>query len=166
MTTHSTREAWLNAAVSALKAEVFPASSNVPGNLRVSVGFPSRRGSAKSNQRIGECWSPKASADGHHEIFISPVTDDATRVLDILCHEMVHAAVGTECGHKGAFKALAVKIGLTGKMTAAVADAALYRDLRAKRITAKRFTLRAQVREYWEFGVPCGMVCKGYGINW
>ena len=39
-------------------------------------------------------------------------------MLDTLVHEMVHAIVGTECGHKGAFKHLARAVGLEGKLTA------------------------------------------------
>ena len=37
--------------------------------------------------------------------------------LDVLAHELVHAAVGVQHGHKAPFKRVAVAIGLTGKMT-------------------------------------------------
>jgi hypothetical protein len=42
-------------------------------------------------------------------------------VLATLVHELVHASVGTECGHKGPFRTLALALGLAGKMTATVA---------------------------------------------
>jgi hypothetical protein len=70
---------------------------------------------------IGECWSPKASRDGHAEIFISPLLDDATGPHGVgatLVHELVHATVGNECGHRGAFKRVAEAVGLEGPMTA------------------------------------------------
>jgi len=40
------------------------------------------------------------------------------RIAGVLAHEMVHAAVGVQHGHKGPFRSLALAIGLTGKMTA------------------------------------------------
>jgi hypothetical protein len=61
---------------------------------------------------IGQCWSPNCSADHATEIFISPYLGDGGQVAETLLHEMVHAAVGTECGHKGAFVETAKKLGL------------------------------------------------------
>jgi len=40
------------------------------------------------------------------------------RVLGVLGHEVTHAAVGLEAGHRGPFKQLALAIGLTGRMSA------------------------------------------------
>jgi hypothetical protein len=56
--------------------------------------------------------------DDHHEIIISPVLADPVRIAGVLTHELIHAAVGVKCGHKGPFRALALGIGLEGKMTA------------------------------------------------
>jgi hypothetical protein len=89
--------------------------ATIPDNVNVSCGFP---GGGSARKRIGECWSSTASKAGKFEIFISPVLDDAGIVLDVLVHEMVHAAVGTECGHTGAFRKVAKALGLEGKMTA------------------------------------------------
>ena len=122
-----TREQWLNRGVELLNAEVFtPADMGIAAHVRVSVGFPSGRGGR--NNAIGQCWSPSVSADQTIEMFISPSIDDPIRVLDILAHEMIHAIVGLECGHKGPFKRLANEIGLVGKMTATTAGD----DLKAK----------------------------------
>lgn len=120
---HNTREAWLGAAVEALRTRVdnardakgAPVGATVPGEIRVSVGFPSKA----VRKRIGECWH--ASADGKHAIFISPLLHDPVRILDVLLHELCHAALPKETGHKGAFKRLALAVGLTGKMTETVA---------------------------------------------
>ena len=49
---------------------------------------------------------------------ISLVLSDPMRVAGVLAHELVHATVGTQHGHKGPFTKLAKAIGLEGKMTA------------------------------------------------
>jgi hypothetical protein len=51
-------------------------------------------------------------------VLIRPDQSDPIVVAAILAHELVHAAVGLECGHKGAFRKVATRIGLEGKMTA------------------------------------------------
>jgi hypothetical protein len=119
-TKHTTREAWLVAAVEALGETVFaPANITLPA-VRVSVGWPGGRGS--KNNVIGQCWSTGAAKDKVANLFISPVLDDAARVLDVLAHELVHAVDDCQNGHKGPFATMAKAIGLTGKMTATVAS--------------------------------------------
>lgn len=130
MTTAADRQAWLDNATSALGAKFQAAGFAVPSNLRVGFGWPK---SGRGNHRIGECWGAQASGDNHHEIFISPslgIPSDATdadrvakssRIVDVLAHEITHAIVGVEAGHKAPFKHCATAIGLTGKMTATVA---------------------------------------------
>lgn len=115
-----TREQWLNRGVRQLNEKVFIPCGEKAENIKVSVGFPlgSR---AKKNSSIGQCWSDSASEGDNFEIFISPVLDDPIQVLDVLTHELIHAIVGTKEGHKGKFKTLALKVGLTGKMTETVA---------------------------------------------
>lgn len=122
-----TREQWLNAALPELQSRVFGSEYIIPEKVKVSCGFPKAGG--KSYKAIGQCWSPKASAESNHEIFISPTISESTRVLDILCHELVHAIVGTEAGHKGPFRKCAKAIGLTGKMTATTAGPELHQTL-------------------------------------
>ena len=39
------------------------------------------------------------------------------------------------------------------------------KELRAAGWTVKQWTLKAQTREYWNMGNPCGMVCTAYMIN-
>ena len=123
-----TREQWLNAATHALGAHFFPVAAGtkkdagkkmhvLPKKLQCSCGFP-----YKSKEAIGQCWSPSLSADGTTQVFVSPCQDEPVRVLDILLHELIHAAVGTNEGHKGEFKKVAVALGLRGKMTATRAE--------------------------------------------
>ena len=131
------REQWLNAAADKINTVVFAPHDVKAVEFRVSVGFPSGSRGAK-NSAIGQCWNPSTSAGNITEMFISPVLfnavsegDDNNGVLETLAHEMVHCIVGTECGHKGPFKRLAVKIGLVGKMTATQAGPELASQLRS-----------------------------------
>lgn len=118
MNTHSTREAWLAAFIAAASPVFRAKGYQVPANIRASVGFPS---TGRSGKRIGECWSDICSTDGTFEIFIHPSLDNPARVCDILTHEIVHAVVGLEAGHKKPFKQCATALGLVGKMTATIA---------------------------------------------
>lgn len=111
---HDTREGWFKAAIAELDKEFFDGRGyKLPKKLQCSCGFP--RGHAKA---IGQCWDPEVSADGTTHLFICPTQADPMRVLDILLHELIHAAVGIKEGHKGMFKKLAKEFGLEGKMTA------------------------------------------------
>lgn len=111
----ATREEWLNFVMDEVRPEFKALGATIPVKVRLSVGFCS---TGDRGKRIGECWSPIASSDKHAEIFIKPDQDDAMRVAGILVHELVHAAVGNEHGHKAPFKRVAVALGLEGKMTA------------------------------------------------
>lgn len=124
-----TREAWLERLVAALRPAFADLGYPLPERIRVSCGWPSRGGTARNRKAIGQAWSPKCSADGTHETFLSPVLGTAEDVGHVLVHELVHHAVGVEAGHKGPFRKLAVAIGLEGKMTATVAGEALRQRL-------------------------------------
>ena len=108
------RERWLQQATTALRP-VFEGNGHAIPDVSVSVGFP---GGGSARKRIGECWAPEACSDHRPAVFVSPVLEETQAVLATLVHELVHAAVGTQCGHKGPFKALATSLGLEGKMTA------------------------------------------------
>jgi hypothetical protein len=125
------RQDWLEEATVLLRGLFKEHGYEVPANVRVSFGWP--RGSHGKGRAIGQCWGSIASTDAHNEIFISPELGisakagpdqrdaGSRRILDVLAHELVHATVGVEAGHKGPFKQCAETIGLTGKMTATVA---------------------------------------------
>ena len=114
-----TREQYLHNSGERINALVFAPIGETATNVRYSIGFP---GGGSARKRIGECWSPDASGDQTIEIFISPVVvHDLLLMLATQVHEMVHAIVGNDCGHKGAFRKLALAAGLEGKMTATVA---------------------------------------------
>jgi len=115
------RQAWLEAATAALRKRFAAAGYTVPDAVRVSVGFP--KGSHGRAKAIGQCWGVQASADKHAEIFISPELSSGPRIMGVLAHELAHATVGVEAGHKGAFKQCAQAIGLDGPMTATTESA-------------------------------------------
>ncbi|QDH92424.1 SprT-like protease [Microbacterium phage Celaena] len=128
MSNHDTRESWLRQAVQSIKPLFEAAGYEVP-EVHVSVGWP--HGGRAST--IGQCFPGTASADSVGHVFISPVLSDPVRVLDVLTHELVHAINHRdgENGHGKPFKAIAVKVGLTGKMTATVAGEKLKAELEA-----------------------------------
>lgn len=120
MTKHTTREAWLRAAVELMTPMLEDQGTKMPAAWAVSVGFP-KRAFAK-NSAIGECWDPSVSSAKVSEMFISPALDEPVTVLATLLHEMIHAAVGLECKHAGAFARTARGVGLKGKLTATYAQ--------------------------------------------
>ncbi len=125
-----TREAWLQKAIEAMRPRFEQVGLPIPARIHVSVGFG---GAARAENKsiLAVCWATAASADKVNHIFISPVLDDTARVLDVLMHELIHAADDCKSGHKGAFAEAATRLGLTGKMTATVASI----DLAAEFIT-------------------------------
>lgn len=116
MTTN--RESWLENALELLRPLFASAGYPIPERLHVSVGFPSKMALSTKKQRIGECWTGRVSADGHPHIFISPVLNDPIVALGTLVHEIIHAAIGTDHGHKAPFVKAMKALGLEGKPTA------------------------------------------------
>lgn len=123
------RESWLESAVEELQAEFSQLHTAEP--VRVTCGFPSRSALGRRTRRIGECWDGTAAADNRAQLSITPLLADPVEVLAVLVHELVHAAVGCEHGHKAPFKRVATDVGLEGKMTATVAGEGLRQRLNA-----------------------------------
>lgn len=117
------RENWFNAALPLLKERVFmPEGLKVPDNVRIGVGTLSSRSGKSNSTNIGVCFPAERSESNTIEIFISPELDDSNRVLDVVCHELIHAIDGNQNGHKGPFRTMALAIGLEGKMTSTTAS--------------------------------------------
>jgi hypothetical protein len=115
---YRTREEWLVAALwKKLDAHFTAAGFEVPSNIKVTCGWPSRQATARKIRRIGECWDSTASADTQFEIFISPLIDDRIDVIAILLHEVIHATVGLAAGHRAPFSQAAKKLGLMSPWT-------------------------------------------------
>lgn len=112
------RESWLQSAMPYIDTLFTEAGHVVPSNIRVTCGFPSVRPLARKRKRIGECWDKTASKDGTFEIMLSPIIDEPILVLATLIHEVVHAVVGLEAGHKKPFIDVAKAVGLVKPWTA------------------------------------------------
>jgi hypothetical protein len=114
-----TREQWLGNFIAEIRPVFTGHKFPLPDKIRVTCGFPSKHARSAKKRRIGEHWSPKASGDGTHEIFISPVIDDPVEAIGVLVHELCHAATDGD-GHQGRFPAAAKALLLDGKPTATV----------------------------------------------
>jgi hypothetical protein len=110
---HSSREAWLRAAINELRPYFTKLGLHLPEKVRCSVAFTSQ---GKKGKVAGECWHACASDDGHHEIIIRADFADPAEVLGVLVHELVHAALPPEAKHGKIFRDAALKIGLEGPM--------------------------------------------------
>lgn len=113
-----TREEWLIELTRKLRSYFENAGYPLPEKIRASCGFPSKGALATKARRIGECWSCESSDDKHFETFVSPLLSDALEVAATQVHELCHAAVGPECGHKKPFRGAMKAVGLEGKPTA------------------------------------------------
>lgn len=148
------REEWLNAAAKRLAYVIqvrcaqaladptthakirksLPARVRVP-EVQVSVGFPESR--SGPGHAIGQCWHSGCAQDSRCHIFVAPslLSDGSPQdVLSVLIHELIHATVGIEAGHKGPFVAVARVCDLEGPATATVAGP----ELRAVLATVER----------------------------
>ena len=118
---HTLRDQWFAAALTGphgLRAAFKDAGHPLDAEtIRISTGFPSRGAGRGNKQTIGQCWDQARIKDNICQIYISPVLADPLKVLGVLVHELVHAAVGCKHGHKAPFKQAATALGLTGKMT-------------------------------------------------
>lgn len=89
--------------------------------IKFSVSFIEGTRSSKKNKTIGAHYSHHFSEGGEQHILIHPSLDDSSRVVDVLIHELIHAQLPIDAGHGKEFREIALKVGLTGKMTATVA---------------------------------------------
>lgn len=110
------RESWLQACIEGIRNGLFKQCGYDVPKVKVSVGFP-----VGSSAVIGQIYYGVCSADGECQIFVTPKIDDAKEALAIVVHELVHAVAGPTAGHGAAFREIALKVGLEGKMTCTVA---------------------------------------------
>lgn len=106
--TTQVREQWLNNAVDELRGHFSAVGHPLPLNIRVTCGLPSR---ALRSGAIGECWSDRASGDGTHEVFISPVLADPREVYACLVHELIHTLPNC-MNHGKLFQSVGLALGL------------------------------------------------------
>ena len=116
-----TREQWLNNLVTILRNDFAEIKAPLPKKLNITCSWPTKGALSKKKRTLGQHFPPECSANGNHEIFISPSMDEIIQVSHVTVHELVHAAVYPFQGHKGEFKRVAILIGLVGKMTSTTA---------------------------------------------
>jgi hypothetical protein len=165
----ATREAWLERLMERLRPAFAAAGAPIPEKVRVSVGFPSRRALSRTNRVIGECWSRAVSEDGVPHVFVSPVLEEKD-AGHVFVHELVHAAVGCEHGHKGEFVRVARALGLAGKPTATTAGPELAVQLATlvaeigpyphMPINAVELTKKKQGTRLIKLECPCGRILR------
>lgn len=83
------REAWLHAAVAALRPRFAVTGMPLPERMRLPVGF-GYGVKAESKIILGQCQSRRASGGQGSHIFISPVDAYPAATLAILVHELGH----------------------------------------------------------------------------
>lgn len=134
MTMVENSQHWLSRAAIRIYEEVlepngygnlFNTDTPIVDNIVVSTGLPSSRAFNARGRNIGQCFDPQYSENGEAQIFISPTVTDAKSVLEVLTHEMTHAACGQKAGHGPKFEAACHAIGLEGPATSTVAGGEL-----------------------------------------
>ncbi len=129
----STREEWLLKAISLLEWYFDEIDRPIP---KVSISLPWPDVTSKKRLTLGGmCTSYYTQNVGaiaeliSTEIFIAPDIVEGLQVLEILVHELVHAALGICIGvgaqHEEPFQTIAAQLGLEGDMTATHANLTL-----------------------------------------
>lgn len=111
------REAWLTKCGQALRPVFARVGHPLPINVKFTCGFPSRRALASKHRAIGECWDSRVSRAKVFEIMLTPLVADDLETAVSVAHELVHATVGLDKGHRREFAKLARAIGLESPMT-------------------------------------------------
>lgn len=112
------RERWLTDLSAAMAPRFADLGKPIPETIRVACGWPSKGGTRTKARVLGQCFPASSSGKGVSELFISPVLDEPMRVAGVLAHELVHAAVGCQHGHRAPFARFAKALGLEGQPTA------------------------------------------------
>ena len=90
---HANREEWLNAAVDELRPFFSSRGYTLPAEIRVACAYPTN--AKRSGFKVlGECIPNTNSADGHWEIYISPVLDKPNLVARTLISQLCRTAKG------------------------------------------------------------------------
>lgn len=112
-----TREAWLLAAIEAMRPLFADLEKQVPYRVQVSTGWAKKPGKG-----IGWCYAGEVTDGQATPIFVSPELDPdkPVDILGVVLHEMVHAADNCQSKHKGWFARTVKALGLEGKPTSTV----------------------------------------------
>tara|TARA_R110002167_G_scaffold101414_2_gene264095 strand:- start:173 stop:769 length:597 start_codon:yes stop_codon:yes gene_type:complete len=120
------RETWLNLMIDKAVPLFDNAGfkiSDIRTKLKPSCSMMVGQRKSSKFGAIGQHLPTDWNAKKNHELLISPVLEDSVQVVGVLIHEMVHAIQRKLYGkgvkaHGKEFKAIAIAVGLQGKMTA------------------------------------------------
>lgn len=120
------RETWLNLMIDKAVPLFDNAGfkiSDIRTKLKPSCSMMVGQRKSSKFGAIGQHLPTDWNAKKNHELLISPVLEDSVQVVGVLIHEMVHAIQRKLYGkgvkaHGKEFKAIAIAVGLEGKMTA------------------------------------------------
>jgi hypothetical protein len=107
------REEWLQDAAGQLRPYFHECGLEVPEKIRFAVAFPS---TGRKGNRLGETWHSRSSGDGTYEIIIRSDLAEPVEVLSVLVNKLVHTVVPDDESHGKKFRAVALKVGLSGKI--------------------------------------------------
>lgn len=113
------RERWLKCAAKLLAPLLLP-DTLPPLVIRTDVNIKSGLGVPAS----GICWD-----DMSVRIDLDAELVEPTQILAILLHELVHAVVGPQLGHNGAYRPLFRRVGFVGLPTGYDTSESLLDDL-------------------------------------
>lgn len=117
-----TREDWLRRAVDIMRPMIEQVSGIVVPDVHISVGLGTRR---YEKGVAAVCYRRRASTDGKNHVFISPEESDTAEILSSVLHELIHAALDCEDGHRGRFAEYATRLGFEAPFTSTPPSTAL-----------------------------------------
>lgn len=107
------REEWLQDATGQLRPYFLECGLELPENIRFAIAFPS---TGRKGNRLGETWSHRSSGDGTYEIIIRSDLAEPVEYLAVLVNKLVHTVIPDDESHGKRFRAVALKVGLSGKI--------------------------------------------------
>jgi hypothetical protein len=107
------REEWLQDATGQLRPYFLECGLELPQKIRFAIAFPS---TGRKGNRLGETWHSRSSGDGTYEIIIRSDLAEPADVLAVLVNKLVHTVVPDDASHGRRFRAVATKVGLSGKI--------------------------------------------------
>lgn len=109
----SDRERWLTEAAGYIADDLIAQHAQLTApTVRLSIGQPTG-----STTAVGQCYPRSRSTDNTNHIFISPSLSDSLEILRVLTHELIHAYLDCQDGHKGRFRSIALAVGFTPPLT-------------------------------------------------
>ncbi len=115
-----TREEWLMRAARMILDHVATLGYRPTGTVKTSLGVLT---AGRKAIPLGVCYHSVASEGAYREIFINPGITDPRKLLGILTHEIGHAVLDDDVGHRAPFRAFCSAVGFDFRETGKAANA-------------------------------------------